>query len=168
MARKFKEVDPELLGPEFVHDEEEIERLVDHGQGLVKKAREEAKDALEGLYSIEHGAVLYSREGVTRLLRVLGVVRDDVWAERVAEASRVGPDWKRLRDGCRRAAVNLIPTNRSLVLAYLMDDKDGMTVRVNVGTNANFVVGMEMVVRCVGQPDLYELVGARPRARGRW
>lgn len=168
MGRKGKMQDPELLGPEYAHDEDEIAKVIGLQRNFVKNLRERVGDRLAYAYTIENGAVLYTREGLAALLSELGIVQGDLWLEKVAEASRVGPDWRKLRDGCRRARVSMIPTNRQLVIAMLMDDPERMTVRVTVGVNDHFVSGMEMCVRCVSFPDLYELVGARPRGRGVW
>lgn len=166
--RTYKAVDPDLLPPEYLHDEDEVARVMGLQRHFVKTCRERVGKRLEGCYAIEGGAVLYSREGLAELLKELGLVRGDEYLERIAEASRVGPDWRRLREGCRRAAVSMLPSNRQLVLAMLTDDPERTTVRVLVGSSENFVAGMEMCVRCVSEPDLYELVGARPRARGVW
>lgn len=166
--RTYKEVDPDLLPVEYLHDEDEVARTLGLQRHFVQTCRERVGARLEGCYVIEGGAVLYSRDGLAALLREMGLVRGDEYLEKVAEASRVGPDWRRLREGCRRAAVSMLPSNRQIVLAMMTDDPERTTVRVVVGSSENFVPGMEMCVRCVAMPDLFELVGARPRARGVW
>lgn len=168
MPRKYKDVDPDIIGPEFVHDEDEIARILGVQKHLVHVTRGRCKERLEGLWTLDNGAVLYTREGVYRLMEALGVTLSDLWRERVAEASHVGPDWRKLTQGCRRAMVRALTTNRTILFASLLDDADRMIVRVNVGISDHFVPGMELCVRVVSAPDLFELVGARPRATGVW
>lgn len=168
MGRKFKEVDPDLIGPDYAHDEDEIARLCGVQKHTVQILRERVGSQLEGRYAILDGAVLYSRDGLSDLMRLMGILQNDIWVEKVAESSRIGPDWKKLREGCLRAAVTVITTNRSIIMARLIGTEEPRTVRVYVGISDNFIPGMELVVRMKEPPELYELVGARPRQRGMW
>lgn len=72
-----------------------------------------------------------------------------------------------LEDRSERMEVRQVfPINRRLVECRL---SNGDGVRVNVGDNANFVVGMELKARPHwGAGRLWVLVGRRPRWRGKW
>lgn len=166
MAKGRKAVDPDLLGPVYEYDEDALARVIGLKRGYVQEARERLGEGT--FWTISSGAVVYSREGVARLLSELRCPADDAWVEALLAESRVDGEWLGRRTGLRRARVSVLPINTRIVMAMLMDDPNRMTVRVLVGDSALFVPGMEMGVRLVTVPDLYEMVGNKPRARGNW
>lgn len=152
----------------YAHDEDEICRALGLQRAFVRQARESVGARHPDAFRHRCGAVLWRLEAIPKLLKEIGLVHDDIWAGKIAEASHVGPDWERGRDGCHRFVVTGIPTNRALVLARETGKPEPETVRVYVAANDLFVAGMELVARLMEPPDLWELVGARPRSRGRW
>ena len=152
----------------YAHDEDAICRALGLQRAFVRQARECVGGRDPEAYAHRGGAVLWRRESLGALLKQVGLVHDDIWVDRLAEASHVGPDWERGREGVERFVVTGIPTNRALVLARETGKPEPETVRVYVGAHDNFVPGMELCARLMEPPDLWELVGARPRSRGKW
>jgi hypothetical protein len=157
-----------LASVAYAHDEDAIAQSLGLQRNFVRQARESVGRRHPDAYQVRGGAVLWRRDALNMLLREVGLIHDDIWADKLAEASHVGPDWERGREGCERLLVTGIPTNRTLVLAREIGKPEPMTMRVYVGANDNFVTGMELCARLLEPPDLYELVGARPRGRGVW
>jgi hypothetical protein len=61
--------------------------------------------------------------------------------------------------------------NRTILEAYLRGTDPSLRrniVRVRVADSANFVQHMEVPVRLIHAPDLYECTRPAPRSRGRW
>lgn len=166
MGKKNKEADPDLMGQVYEYDEDALAKVI----GLKRRYVQEARESIgnEAAWTLQHGAVIYSREGVAKLLKALGCPADDRWVEELLKASRIDGKWITERSGFRRARVSLIPLNRKIVIAMLMDHPERMTVRVVVGDNTLYIPSMEMSVRVVSEPDLYEMTGSKPKSRGSW
>jgi hypothetical protein len=155
MGKMKRDADPDLIGLVWEYDEDALARVI----GLQRKYIQAARGRMqEGVcWVLKAGAVVYSREGVTRLLSELGMVQGEAWVEELLKTARVGEAWEKERTGLRRVRVTLLPLNRRLVLANLLDDPD-RTVRVIVGDSAAYARGMELSVRLAQEPDLYEIV----------
>jgi hypothetical protein len=166
VSKKNKEADPDLIGQVYEYDEDALAKVIGIQRACIQTARESIVENTG--WTLQHGAVVYSLEGVERLLKALGVQTAAKTTEDLLKSCQVNAEWVKSRQGYRRARVSLIPTNRKIVLAMLMDHPERMTVRVVVGDNTLFVPSMEMSVRIVSEPDLYEMTGSRPRSRGKW
>ncbi len=119
------------------------------------------------------GRVLLNRDGVMALFRELGMEYEKKGADgcrgldTVLEMSRQHslPD-----AGEVRVRVAQIPINTALVVGVNMTSKKEDLVRVLVGNNVNFTIGMELPAKKVPgtDADVFQIVGPKPRSRGRW
>ena len=166
MSKKGKEADPDLIGQVYEYDEDALAKVL----GLQRRYIQEARESIgnESAWTLQHGSVVYSSEGVEKLLKEIRFPACAKTMEELLKTSRVDGEWIKSRGGYRRARVSMIPLNKRIVWAMLMDHPDRMTVRVIVGDNSLYIPSMEMSVRIVTEPDLYEMTGSRPRARGAW
>lgn len=163
MGRRKRETEGGKLPEIFEFDEHALAEAVGLRRTLIRDARRMMKAG----WSLVHGCVLYSREGVEEMLGLIPLTLDEVRMERTLERCRVTETWNRKMAGCRRASVVAYANNYRFVYAVLLDDEQQRRISVEVGNQALFVHGMEMPVRKTG-PDSWELGCRRPRMVGVW
>lgn len=161
-----KQADPDLIAKVYEYDEDALAKSIGLQRRYIQNARESLAEGKQ--WTLENGSVLYIREGVQALLKALNIQIESTWFEAMLKAARLTKETGSATGDFRRARVTMITPNQKIVFAMLMDHPDRMTVRVVVGDNTLFIPSMEMRVRLISEPDLYELVGSRPRARGCW
>ena len=166
MGKKGREVDPDIIGQVYEFDEDGLALVIGLKRHIIQEARESIKERAG--WTLMKGSVVYSREGVVQLLAALGMKQSEAWVEELLKQSRTGTAWENGRHEFRRARVSVLTLNKRIVLAQLMDHPDCMTVRVIVGDNSLYAPGVEMSVRPVSLPDLYEITGSKPKVKGGW
>jgi hypothetical protein len=156
----------------FEYDEDLLAVAAGVARGFMGEARGKClKRGAE--WDVCCGRVLLAREGVEKVLRVLGMEYEKKGADGVHGMEGVlnAARQKTLPDaGEIRVRVVVIPTNPALVIGVNMTSKKEEMVRVLVGQNGNFTLGMEMPAKKVPgtDADVFALVGEKPRSRGRW
>lgn len=160
MAKRKSEDDRQgvLIEDAYEFEEEALARVLGVRVAFVRGARDGMRDG----WRLERGACLYTRDGVMQVLGRCGIAAADAWLEQVMDACRTRADRASERAGWRRARIAALPVNARLAVCALMDDDERRVVRVIVGSQLGLRTGMEMSVRLVQEPDLYELVGRRP------
>jgi hypothetical protein len=119
------------------------------------------------------GRVMLTREGVMGELRALGMEYEKKGAEGAKGLDMVlaGARPQTMPDaGEIRVRVVQLPINGALVVGMNMTSKKEELVRVLVGSNVNFTIGMELPAKKVPgtDADVFQIVGPKPRSRGRW
>jgi hypothetical protein len=153
------------------HEFEFDEELLSVGMGIAKTHLCEGRGAAlkRGAdWEVCGGRVLLSLQGAVALLGHLGFPQKKKGAELAATLAYARAT-SLPTAGEVRVRVVQIPRNTALVIGANMTKADEL-VRVLVGDNANFTPGMEFkAVHLAGaDPDVFTLVGSKPRARGRW
>lgn len=152
--------------PLFEFDEDKLAMVAGVAVGHLHKARTEClKKGAD--WALSGGSVLLTLQGVVLILGHLGFPVKKKGAE-LATAFEIARVASLPTVGLVRVLVTAIPRNTSIVVGENM--QTGELVRVLVGDSVNFTHGMEMKAqRLAGaDPDVFVLVGPRPRARGRW
>ncbi len=152
--------------PLFEYDEDKLSVVsgvaVGHLQGARLEILKKGAD-----WALSGGNVLLTLQGVTAVLGHIGFPLKKKGAELA-----VALDAARLVSlptvGVVRVRVTALPRNTAIVVGENLNV--GGMVRVLVGDSVNFTHGMELKASPLAgaDPDVFTLVGPRPRARGRW
>ena len=152
--------------PVFEYDEDKLSLVSGVAVGHLQSARTSLlKKGAD--WTLHGGSVLLTLQGVLAVLGGIGFPMKKKGAKLAAAL-----DGALLNSlpaaGVVRVRVTALPRNTALVVGENMNA--GGMCRVVVGDSVNFTHGMELKAQPMdgADPDVFVLVGPRPRARGRW
>lgn len=153
--------------PATWHSEEALHQATGIAQKKLLKTR--MKKLTKGADWDYHAgnAVMYSKNGVARLLEALGL-RDNVHLDKLADDTQAPPPEAPAapKKPALEATVRRLVLNPHLLLANL---EDGTEIRVRVRSSANFKPHMRIPVELrPGGGDVYTLTRKEPRFPGKW
>jgi hypothetical protein len=162
-----------------MYEEDALARAIGINRGRLHKGRARLD---KGLWWYDHGRVAYTREGALAVMREVGVelptkkrggadLEGRTTLEDALASAEMGPPGEGVQ-GCQRLVVMRPALNDRIVMAGMLSDSGmpyGFACRVIVGSNVNFVKGMELRAVPVERSQyLYRMVGPLPRSFGRW